>query len=298
MASLGYIKIPVDHLEAIELLGDAEKGRLLTSLMVYAKTGEALELGGNERYIFAVLKTYIDREIEKEEALAQEQSKKSDLISKIRSEAGKQGGRGKKQTKANESKEKQKKQKKQKKQNALFAFEEREEKEEEGSPLVPPSPSPPTPPLSLSPYNPPSPEEEKEEKDAGSDGKPSDKRLRQNSIPYTEVQRLFNATCKSYSRCTVLSDARKKAIGARFNSGYTLEAFERLFAKAEASSFLRGQNNKNWQANFDWLIRDANMAKVLDGNYDDERRRRGDGGAPQSNGEDRPRKYGNFGIVL
>lgn len=153
MASLGYIKIPVDHLDAIELLGDAEKGRLLTSLMVYAKTGEALELGGNERYIFAVLKTYIDREIEKEKALAQEQSEKSDLISKIRSEAGKQGGRGKKQTKANESKEKQKKQKKQ---NAFFAFEEREE---EGSPLVPPSPSPPTPPLSLSPYNPPSPEE-------------------------------------------------------------------------------------------------------------------------------------------
>lgn len=156
MASLGYIKIPVDHLDAIELLGDAEKGRLLTSLMVYAKTGEALELGGNERYIFAVLKTYIDREIEKEKALAQEQSEKSDLISKIRSEAGKQGGRGKKQTKANESKEKQKKQKKQ---NAFFAFEEREE---EGSPLVPPSPSPPTPPLSLSPYNPPSPEEEKD----------------------------------------------------------------------------------------------------------------------------------------
>lgn len=38
---------------------------------------------------------------------------------------------------------------------------------------------------------------------------------------------------------------------------------------AEASSFLKGQNNRNWTATFDWLIADANMAKVLDGNYKD-----------------------------
>lgn len=38
---------------------------------------------------------------------------------------------------------------------------------------------------------------------------------------------------------------------------------------AEASNFLKGQNNRNWSATFDWLIKDANMAKVLDGNYAD-----------------------------
>ena len=38
---------------------------------------------------------------------------------------------------------------------------------------------------------------------------------------------------------------------------------------AEASSFLKGQNNRNWTATFHWLIADANMAKVLDGNYKD-----------------------------
>lgn len=40
---------------------------------------------------------------------------------------------------------------------------------------------------------------------------------------------------------------------------------------AEESSFLNGKNNRNWSANFDWLIKDANMAKVLDGNYADSR---------------------------
>ena len=66
-----------------------------------------------------------------------------------------------------------------------------------------------------------------------------------------------------------MSDARKKAIAARIHSGYTVEDFQRVFEKAQASSFLKGSNNRNWRASFDWLLKDSNMAKVLDGNYDD-----------------------------
>lgn len=66
---------------------------------------------------------------------------------------------------------------------------------------------------------------------------------------------------------TVLSDRRKQAIKARLKT-YAVEDFKRLFEKAEASDFLKGSNNRDWQASFDWLIKDANMAKVLDGNYD------------------------------
>ena len=89
------------------------------------------------------------------------------------------------------------------------------------------------------------------------------------SVPYEAIKNLYNTLCPSLPRCTVLSDARKKAIKARFNSGYTLEDFETLFTKAEASSFLKGRNDRNWHANFDWLITDAKMAKTLDGQYDD-----------------------------
>ena len=71
------------------------------------------------------------------------------------------------------------------------------------------------------------------------------------------------------AKCTVMSEARKKAIKARFASGYKLEDFDRLFNLAAQSSFLNGGNKRNFMANFDWLIRDANMAKVLDGNYAD-----------------------------
>lgn len=88
-------------------------------------------------------------------------------------------------------------------------------------------------------------------------------------IPYAKVQKLYNDLCPKMAKCTVMSEARKKAIKARFASGYKLEDFERLFNLAAQSSFLNGGNKRNFMANFDWLIRDANMAKVLDGNYAD-----------------------------
>ena len=96
--------------------------------------------------------------------------------------------------------------------------------------------------------------------------KEKEKKTRE-SVDYQLVADLYNETCVSFPRLTSLSDARKKAIRARLNN-YTVEDFQRLFEKAEASAFLKGANDRNWTATFDWLIKDGNMAKVLDGNYD------------------------------
>lgn len=91
----------------------------------------------------------------------------------------------------------------------------------------------------------------------------------QEKIPYQAILEAYTSTCKSLQKCTILSDKRKSAIKARFASGYTLEDFKTVFQKAESSKFLKGGNDRDWRASFDWLIKDANMAKVLDGNYDD-----------------------------
>ena len=89
--------------------------------------------------------------------------------------------------------------------------------------------------------------------------------------PYSEqiitIRELYNSVCGSYPRLVKLSEARKRAICARLRSGYTVDDFKQLFEMAEASDFLKGGNSRNWSATFDWLIADANMAKVLDGNY-------------------------------
>lgn len=91
------------------------------------------------------------------------------------------------------------------------------------------------------------------------------------SCPYSDIQNLYSSICKSFPKLTKLSDARKKAIKARLNSGYTVDDFKKLFEMSEGSTFLKGKNKRNWRATFDWLIKDANMAKVLDGNYADKK---------------------------
>ena len=87
-------------------------------------------------------------------------------------------------------------------------------------------------------------------------------------IDYQQIADTYNNTCVSFPRLTKLSENRKKAIKARLKI-YSVEDFQKLFEMAEGSSFLKGQNNRNWSATFDWLIKDTNMAKVLDGNYTD-----------------------------
>ena len=47
-----------------------------------------------------------------------------------------------------------------------------------------------------------------------------------------------------------------------------MEDLYEAFKKAEASDFLKGKNESNWQADFDWILKDANLAKILDGKYD------------------------------
>lgn len=133
-------------------------------------------------------------------------------------------------------------------------------------------------------------EKEKEEKESQADKPPASPR---SPIPYESIRNLFNLTCPSLSRCKAMSEARKKAIKARYSSGYTLDDFTILFEKAEASTFLKGGNARNWRATFDWLIKDANMTKVLEGNYDD----RGKGGDKNGTGEEHSpdgKRYGTY----
>lgn len=86
-------------------------------------------------------------------------------------------------------------------------------------------------------------------------------------INYQQIADMYNDTCVSFPRLTTLSDSRKKAIKARLKT-HTVDDFRLMFEKAEASNFLKGANDRNWSATFDWMIKDSNMAKILDGNYD------------------------------
>lgn len=82
----------------------------------------------------------------------------------------------------------------------------------------------------------------------------------------------YNSICISLPRVTKVSSARKKAM-AGILSKYTAEELKVAFMKAQSSRFLRGEirgkGHENWRCTFDWIMKDANLAKILDGNYDD-----------------------------
>jgi hypothetical protein len=78
---------------------------------------------------------------------------------------------------------------------------------------------------------------------------------------------IFHSVCLSYPKVRILSDARRKAIQARLRV-HGADIIREVFEKAESSDFLRGKNDRNWSADFDWIMADRNFAKILDGKYD------------------------------
>lgn len=111
-------------------------------------------------------------------------------------------------------------------------------------------------------------EEDKEREEEKEGDKDKKEKVKEKSVTdYQQIVDLFNDTCVSFPKVRSLSDARKKAIKARLKT-YSVDDLKRAFGLAEASDFLKGKNNRDWQATYDWIMCDRNMAKILDGNYD------------------------------
>jgi predicted phage replisome organizer len=137
-------------------------------------------------------------------------------------------------------------------------------------------------------------EEGEEEREEDKERDIEYKTQKKNGIDYHSIINAYNDTCVSLPKVRSLSESRKKAIRARIHAGYTFYDFLELFRKSEASSFLKGKNNRDWSATFDWLIKDANMVKVLEGNYDDKGVNQ-NGSSDQRNTES---PWGQLGDVL
>lgn len=81
---------------------------------------------------------------------------------------------------------------------------------------------------------------------------------------YQGVLDAYHECCPSFPAVMKLTETRRRAIKARLKD-YGLEEIKRAFSLAGQSDFLKGSSG--WQASFDWLMKPANMTKVLEGNY-------------------------------
>ena len=117
-------------------------------------------------------------------------------------------------------------------------------------------------------------------------------------IPYGRVVELFHSACPSFPKIVKLTEARKKTIAARWKEyGQGMKPFFQLFNAAEASDFLKGKNERKWQANFDWLLKADNMAKALEGNYNNSSKG-GNGDANHGKRDGKRDQYKGLGIDL
>lgn len=97
-------------------------------------------------------------------------------------------------------------------------------------------------------------------------------------IRYEKIMELFNRILgKHVSPIRSVTGQRKKHIRARVGEDkkrQSLDWWEHYFYAVEQMPFLIGQGAPNpatgrpWQCDFDWLINETNMCKVLEGKYD------------------------------
>ena len=88
-------------------------------------------------------------------------------------------------------------------------------------------------------------------------------------VPYKKIKILYNKICESLPSIRKISRSRKKHINARWKEEEDIDVFKEVFEKAENSSFLTGNNNRNWTTDFDWIVKnDTNFNKILEGKYD------------------------------
>ena len=79
---------------------------------------------------------------------------------------------------------------------------------------------------------------------------------------------------KSVAECGSVLPKIKGATGKRVGyikariREFGIEAVYEVIAKATASDFLNGKNQRGWVASFDWIMLPTNFPKVLEGNYD------------------------------
>jgi len=89
---------------------------------------------------------------------------------------------------------------------------------------------------------------------------------KETEIKFDEVKNIFNQVCTKLPAIKKLTKQRKSAINARAKE-YSLDEIGSAFKIASNSSFLNGKNDRNWLADFDWIMNPNNFIKIIEGKY-------------------------------
>ncbi len=106
------------------------------------------------------------------------------------------------------------------------------------------------------------------------------KRKEDNRIEQEEKRKriveAYNLYCTNLSQVQKITEKREKAID-NFLKEFTEEQFVEICQKANSSSFLTGENERKWKADFDFLMRTDKATGILEGKYSENQTKPGIG---------------------
>lgn len=89
------------------------------------------------------------------------------------------------------------------------------------------------------------------------------------SIDYEAIKSRWNEeTGGALGKLMMITGRRREMVRARIRET-SVDDFFTMIHNAASSSFLRGESQRGWVANFDWCIKPNNYPKVLEGRYND-----------------------------
>lgn len=81
-----------------------------------------------------------------------------------------------------------------------------------------------------------------------------------------EIKEIYNSICTNLPQVQKLTDKRNKSIDNLLKE-FTKEQFKQICRLANDNSFLTGENDRHWKADFDFLIKIDKATNVLEGKY-------------------------------
>ena len=85
-------------------------------------------------------------------------------------------------------------------------------------------------------------------------------------INYQFIVDNYHSLCPGMSKVIAINEKRKGYMNARIKE-YGIEKVIQVLKMAGESDWLNGKNDRNWKADFEWIIKPENFLKILEGRY-------------------------------
>lgn len=90
--------------------------------------------------------------------------------------------------------------------------------------------------------------------------------------PHEEIIKLYEKNLPQLTQIAKWTDSRSRLLKTRWREDkkrQTLEWWDRFFLYISKSKFLTGaeNNGRQWQADIDWILKESNFVKIIEGKY-------------------------------